>query len=144
MAAGAIDGTIKVFDVKNGQLMHTFDPPAGSATPVRALSFSENGTWLASANQGQTAVTIWDLRKMNLLKTLEIGTAVSGISWDYTGQYLAACGPGGVVVNQYAKSSKSWLELLRKAVESVDVKWGEKANSLVALTGEGAVSVLAA
>ena len=81
---------------------------------------------------------------MNLLKTLDIGTAVSGISWDYTGQYLAACGAGGVVVNQYAKSSKSWIELLRKAVDSVDVKWGAKANSLVALTGDGAVSILAA
>ena len=133
-----------MFDIKNGQLMHVFQAPTGSATAVQGLSFSENGTWLASANQGQSAVSIWDLRKMNLLKALEVGTPISGISWDYTGQYLAACGSGGVVVNQYAKSSKSWTELLRKGVGSVDVKWGAKAKSLVALTGEGAVSVLTA
>lgn len=124
--------------------MHVFEAPAGSARAVQALTFSENGTWLVSANVDQTAVWVWDLRKTNLLKTLEIGTPVTGISWDYTGQFLAACGLGGVVVNQYAKSSKAWTEVLRKAVGSVDVKWGAKASSLVALTGEGAVSVLTA
>jgi pre-mRNA-processing factor 19 len=56
---------------------------------------------------------------------------------------LAACGPGGVVVNQYTKSSKAWSEPLRKALNATDVKFGSKAKSLVALTGEGAVIVLA-
>ena len=85
---------------------------------------------------------MWDLRKTNLLKTLDVGTPVSGISWDYTGQFLAACGSGAVVVNQYVKSSKSWEEPLRKAINAVDVKWGANGKSLIALTGEGAVSVL--
>lgn len=87
-------------------------------------------------------LTVWDLRKLNALKTIDIGTSVSGISWDYTGQFLAACGPGGVVVNQYSKSSKSWSEPLRKALNAADVKWGAKGKALVALTGEGAVSVI--
>ena len=124
--------------------MHTFPPPAGSATPVQGICFSENGTWLASANQNQTSVYVWDLRKTNLLKTLDIGTPVSGISWDYTGQFLAACGAGGVVVNQYVKAAKSWEEPLRKAINAVDVKWGASGKSLVTLTADGAVSVLGA
>jgi pre-mRNA-processing factor 19 len=66
------------------------------------------------------------------------------MAWDYTGQFLAASGPGGVVVNQYNKKSKSWSEPLRKAVNAVDVQWGANAQSLVALTSEGAVSVLSA
>ena len=109
-----------------------------------AVTFSENGTWLASANQGQNILTVWDLRKLNALKTIDIGTAVSGISWDYTGQFLAACGPGGVVVSQYSKSAKKWSEPLRKALNAADVKWGAKGKSLVALTINGAVSVLGA
>ena len=124
--------------------MHTFPPPTGSTSSVQDISFSENGTWLASASVGQTSVYVWDLRKTSLLKTLDIGTAVSGISWDYTGQFLAACGAGAVVVNQYVKASKAWTEPLRKAVNAVDVKWGASGKSLVALTNEGAVSVLAA
>ena len=122
--------------------MHTFEAPPGSATPVQAITFSENGTWLASANQGQTSVSVWDLRKTALLKTLDVGGLITGISWDYTGQFLAACGPAGVTVTQYSKSAKAWTEVLSKAVGSVDVQWGAKAGSLVALTGEGGVSVL--
>lgn len=140
VCTGTSEGSIKLFDVRSNQLVHTFEAPTAGA--VQALAFSENGTWLASAIVNQTSVWVWDLRKTNLLKTLEIGTPVSGISWDYTGQFLAACGPGGLVVNQYAKSSKAWTEVLRKAVGSVGVQWGAKAGSLVALTTDGAVSTL--
>ncbi|KAK4505666.1 hypothetical protein PRZ48_003631 [Zasmidium cellare] len=140
-AVGGADGSVRLYDIRTSQLAHTFPAPAAT-TPIVALTFSENGTWLASANQGQNMLTVWDLRKLNALKTIDIGTSVSGISWDYTGQFLAACGPGGVVVNQYSKSSKSWSEPLRKALNAADVKWGAKGKALVALTGEGAVSVL--
>ena len=141
LAAGAVDGTIKLYDVKTSQLAHTF--PAASPAPISAVSFSENGTWLASAHENQTSAIVWDLRKLNQLATLDAGTAITGLTWDYTGQFLAACGPGGVVVNQYEKKSKSWSEPLRRAVKAVDVQWGSHAKSLVALTNEGAVSVLA-
>lgn len=141
-AAGAADGSILLYDIKTLQLAHTF--PASTASPIVSLSFSENGTWLASAHQGQTTVTVWDLRKLSALKTLDAGTAVTSISWDYTGQYLLASGAGGVVVNQYTKSSKAWSEPLRKAINAVDAKWGASAKSIVALTGDGAVSVLTA
>jgi pre-mRNA-processing factor 19 len=90
---------------------------------------------------------MWDLRKTALLKTIDVGTAVEGLAWDYTGQFLAACGHGGVVVNQYVKSSKAWEEPLRKGVGAAganDVCWGAKAGSLVVLDGEGSVSVLSA
>ena len=118
--------------------------PTSAPTPVSALAFSENGTWLASVNEGQTSISVWDLRKSSVIKTIDAGTTISGIAWDYTGQFLAACGPGGIVVSQYSKSAKSWTEPLRKALGAVDVKWGDKARSLVALTREGAVSVLGA
>ena len=143
LAAGAVDGSIKLYDVKSSQLAHTFPSPSGGA-PVVALDFSENGTWLASAYQSQSSVTVWDLRKLNALKTLEMGTAVTSIAWDYTGQFLAVSGPGGVVVSQYTKSSKAWSEPLRKGVSAQDVKWGVKASCLVALTADGAVAVLSA
>lgn len=123
--------------------MHTF-PPSAASTPVQAIVFSENGTWLASANASSTSVEVWDLRKTSLLKTLDVGTAVQGLAWDYTGQFLAACGPGGVVVSQYIKAKKAWEEPLRRAAGAVDVCWGANAAALVALTGEGAVSVFRA
>ncbi|CAK3863053.1 cell cycle control [Lecanosticta acicola] len=143
LAVGGADGSVRLYDIKTSQPAHTFPAPSAN-TPIVALTFSENGTWLASSNQGQNILTVWDLRKLNALKTIDIGTAVSGICWDYTGQFLAACGPGGVVVSQYSKSGKSWSEPLRKALNAADVKWGARAKSLVALTSEGAVAVLGA
>lgn len=141
LAAGTALGAIKLFDVKSAQTLHTFPAPS-PASPAQALTFSENGTWLASASSGSTLVQIWDLRKTNLLKSLDVGTTVEGLAWDYTGQYLAACGPGGIAVSQYVKASKAWQEPLKKAVGAVDVCWGPNAAALVVLTDEGGVSVM--
>jgi pre-mRNA-processing factor 19 len=107
-----------------------------------SLSFSENGTWLASSTKGQTSVTIFDLRKMQTLKVLDIGSQVESVHWDYTGQFVATAGAGCVSVQQYSKSSKSWSEPFRKAVAAKDLQWGANASSLVVLTPEGAISVL--
>ncbi|KAK8157429.1 cell cycle control protein [Phyllosticta citrichinensis] len=137
-AAGGKDGQIKVFDTKTGDNMANFD--AGG--PVHAISFSENGTWLAAVVQGETSVQIWDLRKAASIKTLEVGGAVESIAWDYTGQFLAAAGPGGIAVQHYAKSSKSWSEPFRKAVAANAARWGAQGQSLVALTTDGALSVV--
>lgn len=141
LAAGNVAGAIKLFDVKTSENVANFESTSTSA-PIQAISFSENGTWLASASKDQTSVSIWDLRKMAEIKTLDLGTAVASVSWDYTGQFLAVSGLGFVAVEHYAKSSKSWSEPFRKALNAVDAKWGANAQSLVALTKEGAVSVL--
>ncbi|KAK2767062.1 hypothetical protein FQN54_006380 [Arachnomyces sp. PD_36] len=140
IAAGGVDGQIKVFDVKTGANAANF----AKSGPLRALFFSENGTWLAAVSEGSSTVSVWDLRKSAEIKSLEIGNRVDSISWDYTGQFLLTGGPNGVTVQQYSKSSKEWSEPLRSAVPSVAVEWGQSAQSIVALNGEGAVTVLAA
>ena len=137
-AVGATNGQIQVFDVKTGTKMANFD---GSG-PIQALAFSENGTWLASAVKGQTIISIWDLRKSAEIKVHDIGNVVTSITWDYTGQFLAAAGPGSVTVLHYAKSSKSWSEPFRKAVPASAVAWGAQAQSLLVLGIDGAVNIL--
>lgn len=140
LAAGGVDGQIKVFDVKTGSNVANF----ASSGPLKGLFFSENGTWLAAISEGSSTVSVWDLRKSAEIKVLEIGNRVDSISWDYTGQFLLTGGPNGVTVQQYSKSSKEWSEPLRSAVPSVAVEWGRSAQSIVALNGEGVVTVLAA
>ena len=118
--------------------MATFE---GSGS-VQALAFSENGTWLASAMKGETTVSIWDLRKSTEIKVLDIGSAVTNVAWDYTGQFLAAAGPGSVTVKHYAKTQKSWFEPFRRAIPASAVGWGPQAQSLVVLGVDGAVNIL--
>lgn len=139
-AAGSQDGKIRLYSITTGDEAAAFD--AGG--PLQSLSFSENGTWLASAVQGQTSVSVWDLRKTAVVKTLDIGSEVSSARWDYSGQFLAVAGPGGVAVQQYEKKSKKWSEPFKKAVAAANVAWGSNGQSLVTLTAEGAITVLGA
>ena len=115
--------------------------------PVQALTFSENGFWLAATAKGQTSVTIFDLRKEGdaaVAKVLETGGSVQSLAWDYTGQFLATAGSSGITIQQYTKSSKKWSEPLRNSTPAVAVRWGESGKKLIAVNGEGVVSVLEA
>ncbi|KAL1606236.1 hypothetical protein SLS60_003638 [Paraconiothyrium brasiliense] len=137
---GGADGNIRIFDVKNGSPMAVME--AGG--PVRALSFSENGTWFAVAVKGSSSVSVWDIRKQTPIKMFDVGSPIDSVRFDYTGQFLATAGSGSVSVQQYTKSSKSWSEPVRKAVQARDIAWGASATSLIALTPEGGLSVLSA
>ena len=137
---GGSDGNIRIFDVKTSGPMAVME--AGG--PVRAVSFSENGTWFAVAIKGSSTVAVWDIRKQAPLKTFDVGSPIDSVRFDYTGQFLATAGSGSVSVQQWTKSSKSWSEPLRKAVQARDVVWGGSATSLVALTPEGGLSILSA
>lgn len=140
-AAGTSSGEIKLFMTKTGEEAASYTLGAS----VQALTFSENGFWFAATAKGQTTVTIFDLRKEGAAaqaKVLDIGSAVQGLAWDYSQQFLATGGPAGLTVQQYNKSSKSWSEPLRAAVSAVDVKWGANASKLMAVSGDGKISVL--
>ncbi|KAI9733355.1 MAG: hypothetical protein M1834_003439 [Cirrosporium novae-zelandiae] len=139
LALGGVDGQIKIFDVGSGTNAANFQ----MAGHIQTLSFSENGTWLAAAVKGESNVSIWDLRKAEKTKILDIGNGVEQIEWDYSGQFLAVAGPSGLVVKWYSKVSKEWLEPLRTGVPSVALKWGLKARSLVSMDNNGSLSILA-
>ncbi|TDZ36095.1 Pre-mRNA-processing factor 19 [Colletotrichum spinosum] len=142
-AAGTTSGEIKLFMTATLEVAASFELGA----PIEALVFSENGFWLAATAKGQSAVTIFDLRKEGdaaRAKTLETGGAVQSLAWDYTGQYLATAGVGGITVQQYIKSSKSWSEPFRSSVSAHSVQWGPGAKQLVAVNEDGVVSVFGA
>jgi pre-mRNA-processing factor 19 len=134
-AAGGKDGEVKLYDVKTGESAASFSTDG----PLLRLSFSENGTWLASASENSTSVTVWDLRKMTAAKTLDIGSVVSAVQWDYTGQFLAIAGAGGVAVEEYNKKSKKWSEPFKKGIQATSLAWGASANSIALLNGDGAL-----
>lgn len=140
LACGGTDGQIKIFDVKTGGLAATFDSSGAGA--VRSLFFSENGTWLASASELSTSVSIWDLRKAAQIHTLETGGRVDCLSWDYTGQFLLTGGPNGVSVQQYSKASKEWSEPLKAGVPATGVAWRKSARGIVTVNQDGVVTSL--
>jgi len=71
---------------------------------------------------------------------LQIGGVVDSIHWDYTGQYLAASGPGGLTIQQYTK--KAWSDVISLAVPATAIEWGPEASSLITVNSDGVVTVL--
>ncbi|KAI2466983.1 Prp19-domain-containing protein [Annulohypoxylon bovei var. microspora] len=140
---GSNSGEITAYFTKTGVEAASFSLGA----PVQSIAFSENGYWFAATAKGQTTVTIFDLRKSGdaaRVKVLDTGSAVQSLAWDESQQFLATGGPSGVTVQHYSKGSKSWSEPLRAAVSAVDVQWAANANKLVAINGDGVISVLTA
>ncbi|KAK7967317.1 cell cycle control protein [Apiospora aurea] len=129
-AAGTASGEIKVFMTATGEQATSFSLGA----PVHAIIFSENGFWFAAAGEGENIVTIFDIRKQGdaaKVKTFEAGCAVQSLAWDYSQQFLAIGGSTGVVVQHYAKSSKSWSEILRSDFPAKGLDWSPNATQLV-------------
>ena len=127
-----------MFDVKTGTNAANLE----STGPIEAISFSENGTWLASAAKGFTNVSVWDLRKAAVIHTIDIASPILALQWEYTGQFLAIAGPSGLVVQHYSKSTKEWSEPLKSAMPSLAVGWGLNASSIYCLDTEGSVTTL--
>ena len=140
LAAGGIDGNIRIYDVRSGSPAATF----AANGPVQDLCFSENGTWLAVVVRGSTSISVWDLRKSNEIKAIDTGSAIESIAWDYTGQFLLAGGPSSLSVQQYSKAAKEWSEPLKMAISTMAIAWGANAFSILALGTDGAVTELTA
>ncbi|KIW64512.1 hypothetical protein PV04_09440 [Phialophora macrospora] len=138
LAAGGADGQIKIFELKSGAEAATFE----LGGPVESIVFSENGIWVAGVVKGSSAITIWDLRKATEIAAIDTGSIINSISWDYTGQFLAAAGEQGITVQHYAKASKQWSEILKRATPATRIAWGKDAQSLVAVNGDGVVTTL--
>lgn len=139
-AAGTSAGDIKVFATTTGEQAAVFSLGA----PVQALAFSENGFWFAASGKDQPTIQIFDLRKEGeaaKIKELATGEA-HRLAWDYSGQYLATAGPTGLSVQQYAKGSKKWSELLRNSVPALDLRWGPAAKYLVTASADGTVRTI--
>lgn len=129
---------MKVYNVKAGDAAAQFSTEG----PLLGLSFSENGIWFAAACENSTSVDIFDLRKPKAVKTLDLGSAVTTVQWDYTGQFLAIAGAGGVAVEEYSKKSKKWTEPFKKAIPAIALAWGASGSSIALLNGEGALTLL--
>lgn len=165
IAVGTANGTIKILNLLEGcKLAATFDIGEQNSTEaageVTALSFSENGYWLVSASSGLPGVAqLWDLRKLTqtfvisfptaaaaATTTDEGGAIVQGLTFDYTGQFLAAVtGTGVLDVVGYVKSSKSWTTESLFATSELalpvtsNLVWGAFGKSLATISHRGVI-----
>ena len=103
---GCADGAVRILDTTSGAQLAAFASPSGTAAPVAAIAFSENGYTLASAVEGAQSVDVWDLRKQALAGSFKRDQAageVKALAWDASATLLAVAGTADVRVVQHKK-----------------------------------------
>lgn len=108
------DYSIEIWDITANEKIMVLKAHTGI---IQSLSFSENGTLLASGSKDGT-VRIWNLRKQTNIHTIDIGSPIQSVQFDYSGSYLAV-GSSDVRIYQ----NKTWEELL-KMKEHTDIVTG--------------------
>jgi len=136
LAVGATDCTLKVWDVKKVKLAMSIE---GHKSPVSALAFSENGFYLATI--AADALKLWDLRKLKSFQTIDLPTTFNPrcVSFDYSGNFLAACG-SDIRVFHGAKFAPVHNFTSHSDVVT-SLKWGLDAQSFVSSSMDRTVKV---
>lgn len=102
---GTENSQVKIWDLKEQSNVANFP---GHIGPITAISFSENGYYLATAAGDDGCVKLWDLRKLKNFKTIQMGDGydISDLCFDQSGTYLAVAGTD---IRVYL--CKQWQEL---------------------------------
>nr|XP_043609248.1 pre-mRNA-processing factor 19 [Erigeron canadensis] len=105
LGTGTSGSVVKIWDVKSQANVARFDGHVGA---VNAVSFSENGYFLATA--AQDGVKLWDLRKLRNFRTIspyDENTPTQSVEFDHSGSYLAI-GGSDIRVYQVASVKNEW------------------------------------
>lgn len=88
---GTEDAQVLIWDLKEQSNVANFPGHVGG---ISAISFSENGYYLATAASSDSCVKLWDLRKLKNFKTIQLedGYEVKDLCFDQSGTYLAVAG----------------------------------------------------
>jgi len=78
--------TIELWDLREQTLASTLPAEEGSITNIL---FSQNGYHIAVTTSSSTQISIFDLRKVKCIGTIETDGVVNGMSFDWSGKYLA-------------------------------------------------------
>ncbi|KAN0066133.1 hypothetical protein ACQY0O_000227 [Thecaphora frezii] len=138
-ATGTAEGTIRVWDIKQGAKVTTFRNQLRGK--VSSLHFSENGYYLAASSEESEAVEVWDLRKVTLAGSIAIeGGGVRNVRFDPSLQFLSVVGKEVKVF-----ANKSWKPLYAfdgNAADVTEARWDHVSGSLVVTGLDRTVRVL--
>mmetsp|Transcript_19552 Transcript_19552/g.36125 ORF Transcript_19552/g.36125 Transcript_19552/m.36125 type:complete len:514 (+) Transcript_19552:638-2179(+) len=117
LGLGSDSNCVTIFDVSADPANGPPAPPFDHGAAVRALAFSENGYFMASAGDDGTA-KVWDLRKRKVVTELVCATeqaTATSVQFDSSGCYLALGDSlGGVAISQKPRSKKGAWESVVK------------------------------
>lgn len=119
-AGATTTNVVKIWDIRQQSSVAVFADHAGPVSS-NGLQFSENGYYLATGSADGN-LRVWDLRKLQCVKTIDVGSPVTSVGFDYSGLYLAAGfgSAGGYGVEVYSTKDKNWGSV--KSLSSIHLK----------------------
>jgi len=88
LAAAGEDGTLVLWDAKNGKLLQHLKEHTGA---IQAIAFHPNGDWLASAGDDKQII-IWSLTTWEPIKKWTVAESVRALAVSSDGKHLASGG----------------------------------------------------
>ncbi|HEV2373673.1 MAG TPA: NB-ARC domain-containing protein [Streptosporangiaceae bacterium] len=113
LAAGGLDGTVRIWDVTSGRQRATFN---GNAGPVMAMAVGPDGRWLATAFS-DGLVRVWDVAAEKEQAVLSgHGGWVTALAVVPDGSWLAAASSDGTVSIWDVAAGRSRAEFAERAI----------------------------
>ena len=103
-----------MWDLTTQNVVATFE---AHKNEINGLSFSENGVYFASSSFKDNVVNLWDLRKSQTFKKIELpeNFEIRSLKFDQTGSFLGIVGSSTIIYNM-----KTW-SILAEFNENTDV-----------------------
>ena len=92
VAVGCTKGVVRIWNVAKGTLV--IGPTSSSTNRISSLAWSPDGTLLAIARSGESAVVLWDVREARqsavLQEQADVNRSVNFLAWSADGKQLMA------------------------------------------------------
>lgn len=110
---------IQIWDTLTGQMLHEMKT---NQFTIRSTHWSPNGRQLATANEYEKLIHIWDVETETILLTIPHSTGVREIEWSQHGKKLAVVGGGDIAIWDLATLQLETI-LAGHTKGVVDVDW---------------------
>jgi len=103
-----------MWDLTTQNVVATFE---AHKNEINGLSFSENGVYFASSSFKDNVVNLWDLRKSQTFKKIELpeNFEIRSLKFDHSGTFLGIAGSSTIIYNM-----KTW-SILAEFDENTDI-----------------------
>ncbi len=125
-ASGESNGLVRIWDISTQTAVATIE---AHTTEISGLSFSENGYYLASSAIKDNTVKIIDLRKSEIVKTVELPEKhheIRSVKFDHSGSYLGIVGSNIQLYN--VKSGNLFMEFNEHTDLVTDIAFGNNCD----------------
>lgn len=137
LASASWDGTIKIWDIDSGALLHNLNVHKGN---VNSVCFSQDGTCVLTAASDQT-VKITDIRSNGIRLSLDQHCKASCAVFSHNGKYIASGDEEGTICIWEAETGNPYRELTGHEKWVSSVSFSQSGKNILSASEDGTVKI---